>query len=199
MHSPRTGGEHDPLDELDGLNVLLVHPRDADGLLIQRQLQRVRCHVGFAWPPPPEAAPDTDAAFVLLDGRPVMAEAFWAAAPARLAIVAIVADERAATAIPLCNVHAAIVRPMHPAAILTNLLLARNNFRYEFRLQTKISKLEDTLRAFRKVEQAKLILMRQRMIGENEAYEYLRRQAMNRRVSVAAIASAIVEANDLLK
>jgi AmiR/NasT family two-component response regulator len=41
--------------------------------------------------------------------------------------------------------------------------------------------------------------MRQRTIGENEAYEYLRRQAMNKRVSVATVASAIVDANALLK
>jgi AmiR/NasT family two-component response regulator len=78
-------------------------------------------------------------------------------------------------------------------------LLARSNFKYEKRLQTKISRLEETLRVFRKVEQAKLILMRQRTIGENEAYEYLRRQAMNKRVSVATVASAIVDANALLK
>jgi AmiR/NasT family two-component response regulator len=96
-------------------------------------------------------------------------------------------------------VHAALVKPVTRQTILTNLLLARSNFKYEKRLQTKISRLEETLRVFRKVEQAKLILMRQRTIGENEAYEYLRRQAMNKRVSVATVASAIVDANALLK
>ena len=91
------------------------------------------------------------------------------------------------------------MQPVTRQTILTNLVLARSNFRYEKRLQTKISRLEETLRVFRKVEQAKLILMRQRTIGENEAYEYLRRQAMNKRVSVATVASAIVDANALLK
>ena len=199
MEVSRPGDHRDLLEELKGLNVLLAHPRDTEGLAIQRQLQRAKCEASFSWPPPPEAAPGADAAFVLLDGRPITADAFWVAAPARLPIVAVLADERAARVLPLCNAHAAIMRPVQQAAILTNLLLARNNFQYEIRLQAKISKLEDTLRAFRKVEQAKLILMRQRTIGEHEAYQYLRRQAMNKRVSVAAIAAAIVEANDLLK
>ena len=66
-------------------------------------------------------------------------------------------------------------------------------------MQTKISKLEETLRVIRKVEQAKLILMQPTQHRENEAYEYLRRQAMNKRVSVATVASAIVDANALLK
>jgi len=81
---------------------------------------------------------------------------------------------------------------------LTNLLMARNNFRYERRLLAKIGKLEETLRAIRKVEQAKSILMKKRGIDEPEAYEYLRRQAMRKRVPVGSVAAAIIDADELL-
>jgi hypothetical protein len=47
-------------------------------------------------------------------------------------------------------------------------------------------------------EQAKAILMRQRAIGEPEAYSFLREQAMRRRVPVGVIASAVVELNEVL-
>lgn len=94
--------------------------------------------------------------------------------------------------------HAIIVRPVDQAAILPNLVLARSNAKYQQRQQTKIAKLEETLRSYRKVEQAKTILMHQREIGEPEAYNFLREQAMRRRVPVGVIASAVVELNEVL-
>lgn len=50
----------------------------------------------------------------------------------------------------------------------------------------------------RSVERAKTILMNVRKMAEEEAYGYLRSQAMERRVSVGAIAAAIVDANELI-
>jgi AmiR/NasT family two-component response regulator len=48
------------------------------------------------------------------------------------------------------------------------------------------------------VEQAKAILMRVRNLGEREAYDFLRKRAMDRRVPVGSVAAAIIEANDFL-
>ena len=192
--------EFDPLRELRGAPILVMHPLDADGHLILRELQRVNCEPQFAWPPPAVPPQGTEAAFVLIEPRRISSAWFYTDAPPLCATIALLAaDGNAARVVQACTLHAAVVKPLSREAILTSLLLARNNFRYEKRLQTKISRLEETLRVFRKVEQAKLILMRQRTIGENEAYEYLRRQAMNKRVSVAAVATAIVDANSLLK
>jgi len=200
MHEGRATREPDPLRDLRGLTVLVIHPPDADGYMIFRELQRVHCEAQLAWPAPQVPPAGTEAAFVLIEPRQVSSAWFWTEAPPLCAIVAVLGGEQDALRnIQACNVHAALVKPVTRQTILTNLLLARSNFKYEKRLQTKISRLEETLRVFRKVEQAKLILMRQRTIGENEAYEYLRRQAMNKRVSVATVASAIVDANALLK
>lgn len=193
--------EGDPLRELRGSSILLAHPLDADGHLILRELQRAHCEMQVVWPVPAIPPEGLSAAFVAIEPGVASAESFLTESPARWPIIGIVGQEGAAAlrAVQACTLHAVLAKPVARQAVLANLLLARNNYRYEKRLQTKVSRLEETLRVFRKVEQAKLILMRQRTIGENEAYEYLRRQAMNKRVSVAAIASAIVEANSLLK
>ena len=48
---------------------------------------------------------------------------------------------------------------------------------------TRIDKLDETLRSFRSVERAKSILMEKRNLDEEEAYHFMRRQAMSQRVS----------------
>ncbi len=50
----------------------------------------------------------------------------------------------------------------------------------------------------RSVERAKSLLIRVKNITEEEAYNYLRRQAMERRVTIGAVATAIVDSYDLL-
>ena len=55
----------------------------------------------------------------------------------------------------------------------------------------------------RKVEQAKtilmqLILMQLKNLKELEAYEYLRRHAMNRGLPIGKVASAVIDANGVL-
>jgi len=62
----------------------------------------------------------------------------------------------------------------------------------------KVAKLEETLRSIRKVERAKAILMKNKNIEEEEAYKYLRSQAMMKRVPIGVIASAIIDAKEML-
>jgi hypothetical protein len=66
------------------------------------------------------------------------------------------------------------------------------------RLRARIDKLDETLRSFRSVERAKGILMDKRRLDEEQAYHFIRRQAMSQRVSVAAVAAAIIDSNDIL-
>jgi AmiR/NasT family two-component response regulator len=82
--------------------------------------------------------------------------------------------------------------------VATSLALARAQFLYERRLRSRIDKLDETLRAFRSVERAKTILMQTRKLDEEEAYHFMRRQAMSRRISITAVAAAIVDSNELL-
>ena len=80
----------------------------------------------------------------------------------------------------------------------STLALARGNFLYERRLRGRIEKLDESLRTMRSVERAKSLLMRLKNVSEEEAYNYLRRQAMERRVTIGAVASAIIDSYELL-
>ena len=64
--------------------------------------------------------------------------------------------------------------------------------------EARIDKLDETLRSFRSVERAKNILMEKRDLDEEEAYHFMRRQAMNQRISIGVVAAAIIDSHDIL-
>ncbi|WP_029355991.1 ANTAR domain-containing protein [Bosea sp. 117] len=93
---------------------------------------------------------------------------------------------------------AVLARPFTANAIKASLVMGFSQFRYERRLRSKAAKLEENLRAMRAIERAKSIVMSTRGVGSEEAYQYIRSQAMARRLSVSSFAEAIVSSFDLL-
>lgn len=181
------------------LRVVVAHPRDPDGELLLRHLQRLGCRVDHLWPTPDQLDADADVVFCLIEPgtRPFCASL---AEKAHAALIGVVDPTQPRSMQLLTDVTpiAVLTKPVDSAALLTNLVVARNNSRYQRRLQSKISKLEETLRSVRKVERAKTILMEQRHIDESQAYAYLREQAMKKRVPIGVIATVVVESNDVL-
>lgn len=177
----------------------MIHPRDTDGEKIIRYLRRVGCDVETTWPPPIELPTGMDIVFFLVDAR-TSRSLSWTGNRAPAAIIGVISQETPDILRLLADssLHAMVVKPTDPFAILTSLAIARNIFRYEGRLHTKIRKVEETLRSVRRVEQAKMILMRAKKIKEQEAYEYLRRHAMNKGLPIGKVASAIIDANGIL-
>ena len=57
---------------------------------------------------------------------------------------------------------------------------------------------EGKLLGVRRIAEAKSILMRTRNVTEGQAYDLIREQAMNKRVTTEEIAGAIVNANEIL-
>lgn len=181
------------------LHAIVSHPRDAEGELFIRSLQRLGAMVECQWPPAETLDRKTD--FLICSIEPAARALLENATATPGSAVIGIMDAHDSESLKLVGdvtPHAIIVRPVDPAAIVPNLILARSNAKYQQRQQSKIAKLEETLRSYRKVEQAKAILMHQRAIGEPEAYNFLREQAMRRRVPVGVIASAVVELNDVL-
>jgi AmiR/NasT family two-component response regulator len=88
--------------------------------------------------------------------------------------------------------------PLAPRAALASLVLARTRFKYEQRLRTRIDMLDENLRVIHSVERAKAILMAKERISEEEAYHFMRRQAMSRRLPISAVATAIVDSHEIL-
>jgi AmiR/NasT family two-component response regulator len=181
------------------LRVVVAHPRDAEGELIIRCLQRGGAGVKCAWPPPPAPDHDLDLLVCLVDAASRSLLETATAAPG-LAVLGVLDPQRSDNVRLVGEVtpHALMLKPVEAADIVPHVVVAATNAKFQQRQQSKISKLEETLRSYRKVEQAKAILMKQRQIDEPEAYNFLREQAMRRRVSVGMIASAVVELDDVL-
>lgn len=62
----------------------------------------------------------------------------------------------------------------------------------------QIERYEQRLNGIRRLAKAKGILMQTRGISEDQAYEIIRDQAMSKRVTTEEIATAIINANDIL-
>jgi AmiR/NasT family two-component response regulator len=185
--------------DLKDLHCVVAYPRDRDGELLIRSLQRLGCRVVHVWPP--EDLPEERIDLLFCNVNPTaLAILRLSTSQTGLPVVGIL-ESANTTDLKLLSVatpHALLVCPLDSNVIRGQILLAQNNARFQARQQSKIGKLEETLRSYRKVEQAKAILMSRRKIGEPEAYGFLREQAMRRRVSIGALATAIVDASEML-
>lgn len=192
-------GQHQFERQFRDLDVAVLTAPDEAGEEIVRELQRTRARVRQIWPVP-ELVPTTcDLIFCdLLDDLPRRLP--WLPGEPDAALILIVDSQKPLDLDLLhnCAPHAVVYRPATASAVLSSLLVGRSHFLYERRLLARVAKLDDNLRAMRSVERAKSILMRSRELSEEEAYHYLRSQAMERRVTIGALANAIVDSQDLL-
>jgi AmiR/NasT family two-component response regulator len=185
--------------EIAALEILAVARPDEEGDGLVRELQRTRGHVRRLWPLPSRLPEDTHVIFA--DLVPDLPQCLpWVPGQPTAALVVLMSAVQAPDLKLLrnCAPHAVLHRPFTAHTVVASLALARAQFLYERRLRSRIDKLDETLRAFRSVERAKTILMQTRKLDEEEAYHFMRRQAMSRRISITAVAAAIVDSNELL-
>lgn len=83
--------------------------------------------------------------------------------------------------------------------ILSTLVLARASCGYQQRLQGKVGKLEEAIKARRLIEKAIRILMDAHRLAENDAYEHMRSRATSLRVTVGAIATMVIDAHEAME
>ncbi len=185
--------------EISSLDIVMVVPPDDEGEMLGRELLRTRGNVRRVWPLPPRLPDAVDVIFCEL--VPELPQCLPWVPGQPLAALVVVTQAVQMPQLKLlhdCAPHAVLHRPFTTGTILTSLTIARAQFLYEQRLRTRIDKLDETLRSFRSVERAKSILMEKRNLDEEEAYHFMRRQAMNQRVSVGAVAAAIIDSDDIL-
>jgi AmiR/NasT family two-component response regulator len=184
------------LQNLRNTRVLLVHPMDSEGEALARQVKRIGCHVEAVWPPP-AALPPCDAVFFLISQT---ADISWLSSDANAALIAIVSPESAAPLKTLLdsNAHGVLVQPLRASDVLPSLVLALSLRGYEQRLIGKVSKIEENLKSRREIERATRIIMETRKVSEPDAYQFIRKQATAKRVSIAAIAVSVINAHELL-
>lgn len=177
---------------------VIVEP-DSDGERLIRELQRLRCTVRHIWPVPPQIPENFDAVYcTFTDDLPRRIPWLPGEPASALIIVDRGSDALNLKVIHNCAAHGLIHFPVTARSTLGSLAMAREHFLYEKRLRGRIEKLDENLRTMRLVERAKSILIRMKNVTEEEAYNYLRNQAMERRVTIGAVANAIIDSHELL-
>jgi len=95
------------------------------------------------------------------------------------------------------GVFAFLIKPVSEDVLLPAIELALTNFREIVALEQKIKELQETLETRKIVERAKGILMETHGLTEAEAFRRLQRHSMNKRVSMRAVAEAVITAYSL--
>lgn len=198
----RTGTRSTPelLKDLRSLRVAVFHPRDNDGEQLIRQLQRIGCQVQAFWPLPVELNEPFDVAFLAVNPETIVLDLPWIKsedAPIRVAVVNY-ENPTIVDGMLRLGASAVIATPIRSFGVLSTLILARQ-LAGDLRLERKrVAKLESKLQSIRKITDAKSVLMNSRKISEEDAYAVIRDQAMVKRVTIEEIATAIVNANEIL-
>jgi two-component system, response regulator PdtaR len=187
------------IEDLRGARVLVIHPRDAEGEALIDQLKRIGCNVRGVWPPPSAIPHDVDTVLQLIESSE---DTIFPASSDHqsLTLVAIVDYENPTILKRLLdsNAHGVVNKPIRSFGILSSLVLARSLRGYTRRLEGKVHKLEETLKARRDVDKAAKILVRLKKISEFDAYELIRQQATQKRLTMAEIAVSIISAQETL-
>ena len=187
------------IEDLRGARVLVIHPRDAESEALIDQLRRIGCNVRGVWPPPTTIPHDIDTVFQIVE---TSEDTIFPTSSNEhpLTLVAIVDYENPTILKRLLdsNAHGVVNKPIRSFGILSSLVLARSLRGYTRRLEGKVQKLEDTLKARRDVDKAAKILVCLKKVSEFEAYELIRQQATQKRTTMADIAVSIINAQETL-
>lgn len=85
-----------------------------------------------------------------------------------------------------------LVKPVNPSDLTPALELARARFAEKAALEAEIGDLNQRLAARKLVERAKGVLQAQYGLDEQAAFKWLQRAAMDRRMSMAAVAEVVI-------
>ena len=97
------------------------------------------------------------------------------------------------------GVSAYIIDGMNPRRVKPIIDVAVARFREFQALRDELKKTKATLSERKLIERAKGLLMRERSIGEDEAYAALRKLAMDRQQRLVDVAEALLAFADVLK
>jgi AmiR/NasT family two-component response regulator len=188
------------LKDLRTLRVAVFHPRDHDGEQLTRQLQRIGCQVQAFWPPVPDLPAPFDIVFLAVKPETINLDLPWSKGDDAPTVIAVVNYENPTivdAVLRLCA-SAVVAAPIRSFGVLSSLILARQLTAQLRQQRRRIEKLESKLAFMRKISEAKTIVMHTKGISEDEAYAVMREQAMSKRVPIEEIATAIMNANEIL-
>ena len=188
------------LKDLRMLRVAVFHPDDADGTQLVQQLQRIGCQVQAFWPPLPQLPEGVELVFLAVRPDIIALDFTWCSGENSPALIAVVAYENPTIveAVLRIGAKAILPAPVRSFGLLSALVLARALNAQIGAQSRRIAKLELKLAGQRNVLEATRILSVSRGISDDAAFDLIRNQAMAKRVTKEEIATAIVNANDVL-
>lgn len=187
-------------EDLRSICVAVVYPPGEDRDVIVQQLQRIGCRLKLVWPLPSEPPKDADVIFFGVSQQ-LEGSGTWTASATNAALVAL-SDYESPTTLKLLldtHAHGVITKPFRSSGILSTLVLARSSQGFQERMQAKIEKLETTMKSRRVVERAIRVLVEQQKMTEAQAYEHMRSRATSLRVTVAEVATMLLEAQEAME
>lgn len=182
------------LSRLSRLDISLVTQPDDDGLELARTLAYTKANVERRWPCPDQIGSNCD--ILVCDFEPGIEKRYpWSPGEATAAVVLVLPP---VSKIDVDQIHSALpdallYRPFRPETCLAVISTAWDSFSYHRRLNMRIAQLDDSVRSLRDVERAKTILMQERKMSENKAFQALREEAMERRMQISKLAKTIVD------
>jgi AmiR/NasT family two-component response regulator len=180
------------------LRIAVITNRDDRSEQLIRELQKTRAEVQHIWPSPQYIPSEYDVVYAdLMENLPSRLEGLPGLPQFALVIIITSANNIDLQMLENCAPHGTIHLPVSEQAVLSGLVVARSHFLYENRLRKRIQQLDDHLISVRNIERAKILLMKRMSLDEDAAYQHMRRQAMERRVTIGSIASAIIDAQEL--
>lgn len=96
------------------------------------------------------------------------------------------------------GVSAYVYDGIKPSRIRALLEIASARFQVEQQLKNELADVQGKLSDRKLVEKAKGMLMQQKQLPEDEAYQLLRRTAMNRNIRIAELAQQIIDTANML-
>lgn len=90
-----------------------------------------------------------------------------------------------------------LVKPLEDYHLLPAVELALGNYQEIIKLEKQIKDLKNNLESRKLVEKAKGILMQTMHLNEAEAFRRIQKQSMNKRMSMRAVAEAVIMAHSL--
>jgi AmiR/NasT family two-component response regulator len=183
-----------------GLRVVVLHPDDADGTTLTGHLMRMGFQVQAFWPPPDELPDKVDLVFraLLLDAREPQDAWQGPASPPLISVIGYESPSFIDQALKM-GADAVLTTPIRATGLLATIVCALQHAKRQRQQADRIAKLEQKLAGTRHLAQAKAILMRMHGIGENDAYEMLRTQAMSNRVTVDDICHSIIQTCEMFE
>jgi len=188
------------LKELRTLKIAVIHPDDGDGRLLTQQLQRIGCLVQAFWPPVQALPEGIDIAFVAVRPEILDLQFDWTRREDAPTVIAVVNYENPTIVEAVLELGATAVlpSPIRSFGLLSSLVVAREAHKESRSLCRRLRKVEAKLLGVRHIADAKSILMKTHGLSESEAYDLIRDQAMSKRVTTEEVASAIVNASEVL-